>query len=283
MSESSRPPVRFDAVYVLCLLPVLLLAWWLNASVFDWYQVRRYTGLVPFLAPGLLVVLAPLARAGALPLALVALVAWRYDDAVDARRNNPGDPVPIRTALQTATDRLAADGYNLLEPVFPRVATVLLASFTGDAVLDGDVTYVDLSATTLVAVARPAVHLSEPEVVDGRLARWVQERYARLFIPLAWRGPLLVRIEARALETREPQVLSLEWNGVACGDQTMEPAWREYTFQVPAEAVRLGSNALVLRFSRAPIYFRVRGEGPREVRPAALRFLTLHRAGPAAP
>jgi hypothetical protein len=63
----------------------------------------------------------------------------------------------------------------------------------------------------------------------------------------------------------------------------MEPAWREYTFEVPPAAVRLGTNSLVLRFARAPIYFRMRGEGPREVRPAALRVLTLNRAGPAVP
>jgi hypothetical protein len=279
--SAASPAPRFDALYVLCLLPVLVLAWWLNASVFDWYQVRRYTGLVPFLAPGLLAILTPLTRAGTLPMALVALLAWSYDDAVDARRTNPGDPVPVRVALYTAADRLAADAYRLLEPVAPRAATVLLASFSGDAVLEEEVTYVDLSATTLVSLPRPAVHLSEPEVVDGRLARWVQERYARLFVPLAWRGPLLVRIEARALETREPQVVSFEWNETACGEQPMEPAWREYTFPVPAEAVRIGTNALVVRFSRAPIYFRVRGEGPRVIRPAALSLLTLHRAGPA--
>ena len=111
----------------------------------------------------------------------------------------------------------------------------------------------------------------------------MSERYARLFVPLAWRGPLRVRLEARALETREPQGVSLEWNGVSCGSLAMEPVWRQYSFNVPAEAVRLGTNELVVRFERAPLYFRVRGEGPHEIRPAALRWLTLNRAGPGTP
>src|SRR6185436_14066115 len=55
---------RRERRYVLTLLPVLALAWYVNASVFDWYQVRRFTGIVPFLAPALALVLAPLARAG---------------------------------------------------------------------------------------------------------------------------------------------------------------------------------------------------------------------------
>lgn len=283
-------PARFspgkgvDAVYLLCLLPVLLAAWWLNASVFDWYQVRRYTGLVPFLAPGLAFLLTPLARAGNLPLALVAFLAWRYDDAVDARRNNPGDPVPVRAAALTLADRLAADGYALAEPWAPRTAVRLLGAYTGEPVLEGDVTYVDLSSdASVLSLPRRARYLSAPELEDGRPARWVGERYARLFVPLAWRGPLLVRLEARALETREPQAMSLEWNGTSCGSVAMEPAWRQYTFTVPAEAVRLGTNEIVLRFERGPIYFRVRGEGPHEIRPAALRWLTLNRAGPGSP
>ena len=277
----STPDPGFDATYVLCLLPVLLAAWWLNASVFDWYQVRRYTGLVPFLAPGLALLLTPLARAGSLPLALVAFLSFRYDDAVDARRNNPGDAVPVRAAVMTLADRLAADGYAVFEPWAPRTSVRLLAVYTGEAVLDGDVTYVDLSSdASLLSLPRPARFLSATEIEDGRPARWVSQRYARLFIPLAWRGPLLVRVEARALETREPQGVTLEWNGVPCGSLGMEAVWHQYSFNVPAEAVRLGTNELVLRFERAPLYFRVRGEGPHEIRPAALRWLTLNRAGP---
>ena len=280
----SGPGPAFDRTYALCLLPVLMLAWWLNASVFNWYQVRRYTGLVPFLAPGLLLLLAPLLRGSALPVALLALVTWRYDDAVDARRHNQGDPVPVREALSTMADRAVAAGYALVEPIFPRVAVTLLGSYTGAPVLDGDVTYVDLAgASPLLELPRPARYLSEPASEEGRVARWVTERHARLFVPLSRGGAIILRLQARALETRETQVLSVEWNGAACGEQAMEAAWREYSFEVPASAVRLGTNELVLRFSRAPLYFRVRGEGPRGVRPAALSLLALNRVRPRLP
>ena len=275
----TRP--AFDRRYVVWMAPVCLAAWWLNASVFDWYQVRRFTGLVPFLVPGLWRVFVPLSRAGSLPLAVIAFLAWRYDDAIDARRNNPGDPVPVRVAWTEMSDRVVQDSYRGLEPFAPRAAVVLLASYAGASLLEGPVSYIDLGdETPFLRLPRPAVYLSDPEVEDGRRARFVSDRYARLFLPLSWRGAIFLRLEARALETREPQFLELEWNGQALGREPMAPEWREYGFPVPAEAVRWGTNELVLRFDRSPIYFRVRGHGPREIRPAALGTLTLNRAGP---
>jgi hypothetical protein len=228
--------------------------------------------------------MAPLVRAGRLVPALVVLLAWRYDDAVDALRNNPGEPVPVRQILSTLADRGVRDAYALTEPVAPRAAVAGLASYTGEAVLEEPVSYFDLGrAPALLELPRPAVFVGGPEVEDGRAARWVTGRYARLTVPLGWRGPLLVRVEARALETEVGQAMALEWNGRSCGEQGMAPAWREYAFEVPASAVRIGSNELVLRFARGPLYFRVRGSGPRQVRPAALSWLTLNRAGPASP
>jgi len=203
---------------------------------------------------------------------------------VDARRHNPGDAVPVRTAFLTLADRLVADAYGVAEPLAPRAAVRLLSSYTGELLLEADVSYLDLGqAPAVLEFPRRAVYVGEPEVEDGRAARWVTGRYARLHVPLAWRGPVLLRIDARALETLEPQSMTLEWNGVDCGERPMQTAWREYSFEVPAQAVRLGTNALVLRFARAPIFFRVRGQGPREVRPAALSWLTLNRAGPGVP
>src|SRR5262249_3511796 len=64
--------------YVLGVGPVLVAMWYPNASVFDWSHVRRYTGLVPLLAPGLAVVVAPLARS-TLVLIVVAFLTLRYD------------------------------------------------------------------------------------------------------------------------------------------------------------------------------------------------------------
>ena len=48
-------------------------------------------------------------------------------------------------------------------------------------------------------------------------------------------------------------------------------------FDVPRALVRRGTNVLVFRFERAPIYRRMRGEGPRQVRPALLGALRLWR------
>jgi hypothetical protein len=67
------------------------------------------------------------------------------------------------------------------------------------------------------------------------------------------------------------------WNDAPLGRVEMRAEWADYRFHVPAAAVVPGTNVLVLRFDRGPVYHRVRGEGPREVRPAALSTLTLHR------
>src|SRR5260221_13102101 len=61
--------LRRDPRYVLGAAPVLLAMWYVNASVFDWYHVGRYTGVVPLPAPGPAGILAPpAARAGAMAL-----------------------------------------------------------------------------------------------------------------------------------------------------------------------------------------------------------------------
>jgi hypothetical protein len=99
--------LRRDPRYVASVVPVVLAMWYVNASVFDWYHVRRYTGIVPLLAPGLAVLVAPLAHM-ALPMAVVAFLAWRYDLAIDGLRPLPGVAVPVRSALERVADDLAA-------------------------------------------------------------------------------------------------------------------------------------------------------------------------------
>jgi hypothetical protein len=59
----------------------------------------------------------------------------------------------------------------------------------------------------------------------------------------------------------------------------MTTSWADYPFTVAADVVRAGTNELVLRFDRAPLYRRTRGVGPHEVRPAAIAAITLERAG----
>jgi hypothetical protein len=184
----------------------------------------------------------------------------------------------VRAALVEMTDGLARDGYRLLEPMAPRAAVALLSTYTGASLLAGSVSSLDLAqGATWLRLPQPSRHLSAPEVEDGVPCRWVEDHDARLFLPLAWSGGVVVTVEARALETQQPQALELAWNGHVVGREPMMPAWKPYRFRVPAEHVRPGTNELALRFDRAPIFHRIRGFGPRKVRPAAISRLTLHR------
>jgi hypothetical protein len=267
-----------DPRYVVAVAPVLVLTWYVNATVFDWYQVRRFTGIVPLLAPALAVVLTPLARAGVLVMALVAFFALRYDQAVDVLRHEPGEPVPVRSAVARVADDVVRDGYRLLEPRAPRAAVALLSSYTGEPILADGVTRLDLSRD-LPALQFPylARGLSPVTVEDGVPARWVTGKECRLFLPIADPTGVIVTIRARPLETPEPQVMDILWNGVPVGEQVMTSSWEDYRFHVAASSVRPGTNEVVLRFGLSPIYRRARGEGPREIRAAAIAAVTLHR------
>ncbi len=273
--------VRRDAAYVLCVLPVLLGDWYVNASVFDWYHVRRFTGAVPLLGPGLLLVIGALTRGRLLPSALLALLAVRYDLAVDRLRDLPGDPAPVRAVVREMADALPADAYALLAPRAPRLAVRLLGGYTGEPLLAGDekVSRIDLGTdSALLRMPERARNLSAVSGEGGVACRWVRERDARLFLPLERSEPVIVTLRAKPLEgTLEPQAMEVTWNDVPLGRRPMGPEWADYRFDVPASAVRPGTNLLAVAFDRAPIFRRVRGEGPREVRPAALQSLTLHR------
>jgi len=270
-----------DPVYVVSVAPVLLAGWYLNSTVFDWYQVRRFTGIVPLLAPGLAVLLVPLARAGIWPLALVALLTLRYDVAVDGLRALPGEPAPVRQVLARMGDDLARDGYAVLEPLAPRSAVRLLAVYTGEPLLlESNVSWIELSRpTAYMRLPRPARGLSQPSVEDGEACRWVEDgTEAMLFLPLAREGAVVVTLRARALETPEPMTMQALWNDAVVAAWEVEPRWADYRFKVEAPQMRSGTNTLQLRFDKAPVYRRVRGVGPRRLRPAALALVTLHAA-----
>jgi hypothetical protein len=270
--------MRRDPGYLALVLPALVAGWAVNASVFNWNQIRRFTGLVPLLAPGLARVVTPLTRAGALPMLALACLAWRYDLAVDTLRAQQGDPAPVRAVLQELGDGLAADGYALIAGAAPRAAAWGLDSWANVGVLEQPVTTLELAEEQArLRLPEPARHLSAPALEDGEPGRWVTDTEARLFLVSAWRGAVTVSLTARALETRRPQSIELLWNETSLGRQPTEPRWRDYRFDVPAELLRFGTNTLVVRFERAPIYWRMRGEGPRQVRPAALSTLRLWR------
>jgi hypothetical protein len=212
-------------------------------------------------------------------MGVIAFLALRYDLAVDALRPLPGHPAPVRAVLEEASDGIVRDGYRLLEPQAPRAAVALLGAYTGERLLDVEVTQIDLAGgPAVLRLPQPARNLSKVEAEAGVACRWVRDRDARLFLPLAWEGGVLVIVRARPLETAEPQFVEAFWNDVGVGRLPMTPEWSDYRFDVPKALVRLGTNVLALQFDRAPIYRRTRGVGPREVRPAALAAITLHRA-----
>jgi hypothetical protein len=207
--------------------------WYVNASVFDWYHVRRYTGIVPLLAPGLAVLIAPFARA-VLPLAVLAFLALRYDLAVDTLRPLPGVAVPVRSAMARVADDLAAGAYRSLEPWRPERPCGSSPRIPARGCSRANSSHVDLGGEApLLRLPEPARHLSERTFEDGEAARWVTDRDARLALPVDAPAGLVLRLRARALETPDPQAMEVVWNGVSVGRSPMVPAWSEYRFDVP--------------------------------------------------
>jgi hypothetical protein len=271
-----------DPLYVGAVAVVFVAGWYVNATVFDWYQVRRFTGIVPLLAPGLAQLVAPLTRAGLLPVALVAFLALRYDLALHALRDAPGRPAPVRRILGELDDGLARDVYGLIEPRAPRAAVALLAAYTGEPLLDGPMTRVELGKdTSLLRLPRPARYLSEVSAEGGVACRWVQgEPDATIFLPLAWDGEVTFTLTAAPLQTEPPITMSVWLNDVVLGSRPLGEGFADYRFGAPPGTARLGTNVLTVRFDRTPVYHRVRGTGPRQVRPAALAAIMLNRGEP---
>jgi len=271
-----------DPLYAVATLPVLLAGWYVNSTIFDWYQVRRFTGLVPLLAPGLAVLIAPLTRAGMLPAALLVFAAWRYDLAVDSLRELPGQPAPVRAVVERAADGVAADAYSLLEPRLPAAGVALLSAYTGEALLREPVSRIDLARDGgLLRLPRPARNLSAVSAEEGVPCRWVQgDVQATVFLPLAWDGEITVTLTVHPLETIQPMSMEVLLNETSLGKRELGEGWRDYRFAAPLGSARRGTNALVVRFDRAPVYHRVRGSGPRQIRPAAIAAITLHRGEP---
>jgi hypothetical protein len=221
--------------------------WYLNAAVFDWYQVRRFTGLVPLLAPGLALVLAPLTRRAAVGAAL-ALLALRYDLAIDALRSVPGASAPIKRVGREMADGAVADVFAFFEPFAPSAGVRLLSIYTGDRIGERDVRF-DLGAEPwIVRLPRRARHLSPPGLLDGEGARWVRDSdEARFFVPVATPRDLAitVRIHGRG-ETPAP--VDILWRETTVASGTAAEGWTDVPAIVPAAAMRVGANDLVVRF-----------------------------------
>jgi hypothetical protein len=238
-----------DGRYVVAVVPVLLGTWYLNASVFDWYHVRRFTGVVPLLTPGLAVVIAPLARVWPVA-ALIAFAFLRYDIAVDTLRGMPGDPAPVGRVVREMGDGLAADTYAVLEPIAPTTAIKMMSGYTGQPIVGRGPVRIDLAGETIVRLPVRARSLSAPSIVDGVPCRWVRGDEARLFLPVAARAPLMMTVTAAPADADVAMVIEVSWMETPIGSQPMTPGWAEYRFEVPEGLVRTGTNVVTLAFRR---------------------------------
>lgn len=97
---------------------------------------------------------------------------------------------------------------------------------------------------------------------------------------MAWDGEVTVTLTVHPLETLVPMNMEVLFNERQLGRSQLGDGWRDYRFAAPVGIAQRGTNALVVRFDRAPVYHRVRGSGPRQIRPAAIAAITLHRGEP---
>jgi hypothetical protein len=261
---------------------VLVLQWRLNASIFDWYQVRRFTGTVPLIALGLAMIAPRIARAGIVTCALLVMVVHQYDVAIDSLRPFPGAPAPVRSVLREVADSIAAPAYEGLEWLSPETAVAFFEGYTGSPLLLAGRSDLDLALDDWwMRLPKPARRFSKVETEDGSLCRFVDGREGRLWLPLRGHGELRVSFEIRAIETETPQKFEVEVNGRSLGQQEIAPSWQTVRFVLPGPAWHEGTNEIVLKFEQAPLFFKVRGYGARAYRAAAIRRITFHRGEPA--
>ena len=273
--------LRKSRPWAVAALLVLILQWRLNASIFDWYQVRRFTGTIPLIALGLSAITPALARSGVLLCALMVVVVHQYDVAVDSLRPLPGAPVPIQSALRVTADSIAGPIYDGIEVVSPKVAVSFLEGYVGSALLQTGRSDLDLGKEDWwTRIPRASRRFSAVEPEDGSLARFIEGREGQLWLPLRGRGELRLSFEIRAMETETPQKLEVFVNGISLGTQEIAPEWQTVRFVLPETVWKEGTNEILLKFEQVAHFFRVRGYGPRVYRSAAVRKITFHRDDP---
>ena len=132
-----------------------------------------------------------------------------------------GQPLDHLFGGQLVVARQWVDGGasgRLVEPAAPRAAVRILGAWTRQPLLDDQSTTIDMAGDPAVLrLPLRARNFSDPETEDGVRCRWVRDRDARLFLPLATPSALAVSIRARALQTIEPQFMELDWNGTTVG------------------------------------------------------------------
>jgi hypothetical protein len=93
--------------------------------------------------------------------------------------------------------------------------------------------------------------LSAPSTLDGVACRFVRGDEARVFLPVAVRAPLTMRVFAAPADAAAPMVIEASWKETPLGAYPMSPGWSEYVFDVPEPLVRAGTNVVTLAFRRS--------------------------------
>jgi hypothetical protein len=112
-----------------------------------------------------------------------------------------------------------------------------------------------------------------PAEEDGVAVRRTRARRSVLLLPLRRPGPGRLLLRARADAEGLPFAFNALANGRELGRAEAGDGWHEYAFDAPAGALRIGFNAIALRF--API------GGPAERRTElAVEWIAFERASP---
>ena len=109
----------------------------------------------------------------------------------------------------------------------------------------------DLGSSNTDAWRGPGWSVDESDIA-GTSGVWASDREAEVFLPLRFDQSqpiqLALRLQPFSYDGAPQQTVSVEFNGVKLGGQTLADGWQEITFAVPADATRSGLNRVMLHF-----------------------------------
>jgi hypothetical protein len=102
--------------------------------------------------------------------------------------------------------------------------------------------------------------------------RWMTAREARLVLPIAMNDARRIRIQALLEETGAATAVSLRLNGTDLPWHSLVRGWHAYEWDVPAGALRQGTNEVTLIIDRLP-QSNSPDAGPRGIALTELRVI----------
>lgn len=255
--------LRRDPVFAGGALAVFAATTWVNGGVSDWagsdaFGARRFDLVVPLLAPGLADAAAGLAAVASrrplvLPVSAAVLLAlWNAGLVAHFRRGLYPETAPL--------DRLAGDQGRLVRRTAERVLGAVAGArgralayrfFSGEYFYTGFNTSgtIDLWAADERYLLRGWGHRSR-RTLDPSF-RWALPPESCVRLPLSQPFDVPITISAWSPEPVQPQVMTVEANGVWVGAANLGTEWTDVRVTVPARVLVSGENALCLRFSNA--------------------------------